>query len=75
MRYNPKTNPRNTIFFVGQEFVDALEFKKALSNYCICHARDIVFTKNMSNLPRRFDDGCFWMSVVVSLQVCDPLSD
>ena len=30
MRYNPKTNPRNTIFFVGQEFVDALEFKRAI---------------------------------------------
>ena len=47
IRYNPNTKPEDTFFFVGQEFADAKEFKKALSNYSICHARDIYFTKNM----------------------------
>ena len=32
---------------MGQEFAYAKEFKKALSNHRICHARDIYFMKNM----------------------------
>ena len=62
MRYNPSTNPQNTIFFVGQVFVDAVEFKRALSNYCICHAKDIVFTKNMYSRvgARCKDKSCSW---------------
>ena len=61
MRYNPNTNPQNTVFFVGQAFVDVVEFRRALFNYCICHAREIVFTKNMYNRlgARCKDKSCF----------------
>ena len=47
IQYNPNTKPEDKFFFIGQEVTDAKEFEKALSNYSICHARDIYFMKNM----------------------------
>ncbi|KAL2921740.1 Protein FAR1-RELATED SEQUENCE 6 [Bienertia sinuspersici] len=51
-------------FFVGQQFEDAKELRKAITNYCVSQGRDVVLTKNgkkkMGAKCRAHDRGCPW---------------
>ncbi|XP_057249985.1 uncharacterized protein LOC130591089 [Beta vulgaris subsp. vulgaris] len=44
--YKPGTTPQNTYFSVGMDFLNANQFKKALSDYCVNNGKDVKFTKN-----------------------------
>lgn len=51
-------------FFLGQQFEDANEFRKAITNYCVSQGRDVDFTRNdqtrLGAKCKAKDKGCPW---------------
>ncbi|KAL2940123.1 Cortactin-binding protein 2 [Bienertia sinuspersici] len=51
-------------FFIGQQFEDAVEFRKAITNYCVSIGRDVDYKRNdkgrIGAACKAKDKGCPW---------------